>query len=212
MKRTQVRSIVLAALLLAAVPFARAQGAELTAMAGYHFGGEFNNIETTGVDSIEVEDSDGWGIILGFPTSKDTKIEVLYSRQSTKLRGHGEAFSSGGSAVADVEVDILHIGGTYEIPEGKGQFSSFAGFSMGGTRYNPGPGLDDLTRFSLSLYGGEKVVLGKHAGLRLQLRWTPTFISSSTTMFCSSTGKCFVVGSGEVVSDIEVAAGLTLRF
>jgi hypothetical protein len=92
-----MRAWVLAPALLVIAPAAgRGQMVEITPVAGYRFGGGFTTaagIEpaATAVD-FEVEDAASFGVHLGVRVAEDGELEILYSRQDTRL-GTDELFA-----------------------------------------------------------------------------------------------------------------------
>jgi hypothetical protein len=68
------------------------------------------------------------------------------------------------------------------------------------------------TQFGVSIGGGAKVALGKVVGLRFQGRWMPTFFNTDEAVFCSSASGCYATATGNLVNQVEVTAGMILRF
>ena len=58
-----------------------------------------------------------------------------------------------------------------------------------------------------------KIYPSRTAGLRLQARWTPTYIKSdSEGCWCDPYWGCYVVGDAQYSNQYELTAGLTIRF
>lgn len=89
----------------------------------------------------------------------------------------------------------------------------YIGVGLGVTRLIPKPtDLENETRFSASFAGGFKAYLGRHFGLRLEVRGFFTVLESDSRVFCDSFGGCFVRTSGTELSQGEVRGGLIFRF
>lgn len=202
------------ALLVIAPAAARSQTVEITPVAGYRFGGGFSTapgIEPadTAVD-YEVKDAASFGVHLGFRVVEDGELELLYSRQDTRL-GTGGLFT--GEPLFDLALETWQAGGNYLFAEEGSRLRPYIGVGLGITRLLPEPAsLQDETRFSASFAAGAKVWLGRHLGLRLEARGFFTVLESDGDGFCKPGGECLVRAKGSEISQGEVRAGLVLRF
>jgi hypothetical protein len=211
-----VRARLLTSIALAlAAAAARGQTVEITPVAGYRFGGGFateivTDSATSGVVDYEVEDAASLGAQLAFRVSRDGEIEVLYSRQGTRLETGG-LFT--GVPVFDLALETWHAGGNYLFGEEDARVRPYIGMGLGVTRLLPEPeGLEDETRFSASFAGGAKIWLGKRVGVRVEARGFFTFLESDSQSFCQTGQGCQVHAQGSDISQVEVRAGVVLRF
>jgi hypothetical protein len=198
-----------AALLLASVPSPGEAGAErgleITPLAGYAVGGNFED-NTTGAD-LDVKEGGSFGLVLGLPDTPETMYELFYGFQRTKVTGGG---ASGGDTLFDLDIHYLHLGGTYMFPGDT--VRPFLSGGLGATHFAPhGSGLSRKTYFSLSLGGGAKVPISGHVGLRLEGRGFLTILPDATEIFCVSSGgaACSVKVRGDVLGQILLLAGIT---
>ena len=54
---------------------------------------------------------------------------------------------------------------------------------------------------------------GKPVGLKLQFRWTPTYVKTDTDGYwCDPYWGCYTTGDSQYSNQIELNAGLTFRF
>jgi hypothetical protein len=78
----------------------------------------------------------------------------------------------------------------------------------GGTREIGGE-----TQFSTTWGLGVKLYPGRSVGLKLGVRWTPTYIKSDAEgWWCDPYWGCYVVGDAQYSNQFEFAGGLTIRF
>jgi len=69
------------------------------------------------------------------------------------------------------------------------------------------------TQFSTTWGAGIKAYLGKSAGLKLGVRWTPTYIKSDAEgWWCDPYWGCYVVGDPQYSNQFEFSGGLVFRF
>ena len=169
-------------------------------------------------DRIDPKDAFSWGITLGYYLNENSELEFIYSQQQSTLEANGTAVRE----IGDFKIKNYHGVYTYNFGETDATARPFISIGAGATNY---PGLT-FTRFdgSTGEIGGNsqfsgtaalgvKVYPSKTAGLRLQARWTPTYIKSdSEGYWCDPYWGCYVVGDAQYSNQFEFSAGLTLRF
>lgn len=181
---------------------------EVTPFAGYRVGGEFSDTDSD--SKVELRESNAWSLTVNGRVLPYTEWEVLWSRQSTDVVAAGFTDTQGSFAM---RVDYLHFGGTY-LFEGE-HVRPFIALTIGATRFDPGlPGLSGKTYGSMSFGAGWKFHVAEHIGLRLEARGFGTLIDSSSRLFCESDGggTCLIVAKGEVLTQWEARAGVSIRF
>jgi hypothetical protein len=185
---------------------------EATPYYGWRMEGSFDNIDAGGVSSLEIKDASAYGLILSFNVDVHGQVDVQYSNERTELQAHGSGVPSG-TTLFDLDVQNWQVGGTYAWSEPDKPVRGFVGFSVGMTRFEPhDSAFDGDSEFAFSFYGGARIRLAKHLGLRLQGQWVATRLSSSSEVFCSSAGFCYITADGEFLDQFELAAGLTFKF
>jgi hypothetical protein len=182
-----------------------AQKIEVTPFIGYRFGGGLED-SVTGA-TLDIKDSESYGLILGYRTSRETTIELLFSRQSTDLIAKG-LFSP--TSLTDLDINYIHLGGSY-VWYPKRKLRPFIQASLGATHLNPGRAdLASETRFSFGIGGGAKYFFTKNIGLRLDGRALGTLVDSDSAIFCS--GGCTIRVSGSTLWQFEGTLGLIFAF
>jgi opacity protein-like surface antigen len=208
-----MRVLVAALLLLLTTSAAHAQRVEITPFAGYRVGGSFSVLddgETELGRDLEVADEPAWGVHLGYEVSDDGEIELLYSRQETRVQTD-DLFT--GQPVLDLALETWQFGGNYLWGEDQQRVRPYIGVGLGITRLLPEPaGLQDETRFSLSAAAGVKVWLTRNLGLRFEARGFFTVLESDREYFCTLPGTCLVAGDTADLSQAEARGGIVLRF
>lgn len=199
---------------LATAAPARAAGGvvEVTPYYGYRLGGEFSDIDFSGTGDLEIEDGTAYGLILSFNVNPNAQIDLQYSHQSSELQGGGGGFLSG-SKIFDMDVDLWQVGGNFTGGHPNDPVRGFVGFSLGVTDFEPkATNLEGDSQFSFTFYGGAKIGLAKHFGLRLQGQWISTYIDSDDQVFCDPFGFCYVATTSDYLSQFEFSAGLAIKF
>lgn len=182
---------------------------EITPFGAYRVGGEFS--EANGPLSIEVDESESFGLIINARHSPVTQWEILYSRQETNADTAGLGVSD---PTVDLNVEYLHAGGTY-MWDGD-TVRPYLAATLGGTRIDvTTPGYDSDTFFSFSLGLGLKISPNSHLGLRLEARSFATLLDYSSDLFCQfgpMNNICAVRIDGTLMWQTEAIAGIVFRF
>lgn len=169
--KTKLGTIILALTIgLGAITTAEAQTIEISPSYGYQFGTRLNYP----LGYLKLKDSDYFGFTLGYEMANQTMFEFSYTNMGSELRIRDRDFSPIEDRLSDVSVDILQIGGTRYLKEGKVQ--PFAGGALGLAFFSPKNENRDLidfslrsnTRFSLSFKAGILLNLSQKVGFKLQ--------------------------------------------
>ena len=206
--RTALYAVIVLALLTAINGPAWADLAdfEFTPMIGYAVGGSFR--DATSGALFKIGENRNFGFAFDIKQDEERQIEVYYNRQRTQLRTGGGLFA--GSPLFDLDIQYIHLGGTYGDNEGR--VRPFAVGTFGATRMTPkAENFAAETKASLSLGGGVKFMATDSVGMRLEGRWFGTFLDGSGSLFCAN-GSCVLSASGNVISQYFVNAGLFLAF
>lgn len=173
---------------------------EIMPFGGFRIGGEFEDVETG--RETDVDEAASYGFTLRLRPSAENEWELLYSQQATETEGTTDA------PALDLDIQYLHIGGTYFPSE-----YSYAPYVIGGlgvTRLVPGPSdLDDETAFSMSLGLGMRFPVAEHFALRLEGRAYATFLDTDSAIFCASNGGgvCAIRASSTMFLQFEAVLG-----
>jgi len=196
---------------------------ELSGTAGWTFSdgvGGANAVVVPGVGTftrIDPKDAFSWGLRIGFMVSDNVEVGGLFNQQSTSLEIGGTttvklgdeklhnyhgyfAYNFGDS---DAQVRPYVLGGL-----GATQFGSLA-VNVGGQQHDIG----GTTKFSTTWALGVKLYPGKSVGLRLEARWTPTYIKSdSAGWWCDPYWGCYMASNAQYANQFELSGGINFRF
>jgi hypothetical protein len=147
---------------------------EISPFAGYRWDGTLEGDNGLFLDSVDIDQSEVYGLRLDFPVTDAFQIELQASHQPTRF-SHGDQLFGQHSDFPDVDVDTFHVGFLFQ--GGDGQVHPYGIFSVGATRLSPDVAhADSVSRLSTSGGGGLKVFFGPHVGMRFEGRiyWTDT--------------------------------------
>jgi hypothetical protein len=200
--RHRVAVSILAALSCIAASPAAAE-VELTPLVGVRVGGSIG----TRQGDLTLDPAADLGLMVSWRVRHDGLLEIFYARQTTTLDLES-------SALFDLDVDVLHFGGLWEIRNDV-PTRPFLGLSVGATRMAPDPGgIGSESFFSAGISGGVKHFFGERVGIRAEGRGLLTFSGTSGGIFCSSSGGggCAAVANGDALIQIQGLLGLIVRF
>lgn len=179
---------------------------EFTPFVGYMAGGEFE--DPTDSSSRDLDAGSDFGIFVNAASDWWRHYEMLYVRQSTKVKGF-EPF--------DMDVEYLQFGGTVSYPDAEyTHVIPYIGMTVGAARFSPdGAGLDDETKFAFTLGGGLRIPINDRFGVRLDLRAFGTVLSSEGDIFCVSSsggGTCRIKAKGDILLQYSANLGFIVGF
>lgn len=159
-------------------------------------------------EELSVDDSNGYGLIVGFPINRHFTVEVTYSRQDTELFYDGGLFGDP-DVLLPLDIEYLHAGGALNF--GSGHVQPFVFVSAGLTRFSPQDDFDDETRFSAAFGGGLKIFFTDNVGVRLQGRLLSTLVDDDEEAFCNRR-DCYYYDADTYLYQAELAGGLVFAF
>jgi opacity protein-like surface antigen len=204
-------AVVAAAGLLCLVSTAQAQEKreynnwEFTPFVGYMAGGAFE--DPTDDSDRDLDAATSYGLFVDAATDWWRHYEMLYARQSTKVDGFDKF---------DMDVEYLQFGGTVAYPDAEAtHVIPYIGMTIGAARFSPDQaGLDDETKFALTLGGGVRVPLTDRFSVRLDLRAFATVLDSDSDIFCVSSGgaTCRIKVKSDMFLQYAANLGFTVGF
>jgi hypothetical protein len=205
------RVLIIFALIAILSTMSFAQNKELTVFAGYRTSGSFN---VTSLDylTFDVEDGLNFGLSLGLMISPATEIEFMWSQTNGQLAGYLIAPIFEKEALFDVYTSQFHFNFLFLFPQGNKRFVPYFMFGLGLTYMNPKGDASGETRFSYSLGGGVKAMVNERVGIRLQAKWNPTYINTSSELWVDYWGFVYAVPVSQYMSQGEFTGGIFFRF
>ncbi|HEY7352798.1 MAG TPA: outer membrane beta-barrel protein [Terriglobales bacterium] len=208
--KTATLSTVLSFVLLAS---ASAQNVELTGQVGGQLNGGLD-LSTSIFHRIEVGNSINYGVTLGYLVGDYYGLEFQWNHAG------GDALAQPIGVGSSINVFSLsqnqYMGNiVFHFKDREAKVRPFAFLGLGATNLSPDrSGLNSATRFAVSLGGGAKYNLSQHIALRGQLKWSPTYITTTDGGYWCDPfwGGCWVVGNDHYLHEFDMSGGITLRF
>jgi hypothetical protein len=196
---------------------------EIGASAGWTFsdgvtGGPILAGDGNLYDTIEPDDSFSWGVDLGFFVNENVQVGGLFSQQKSKMIIGGTDTVE----LGDWSVSNYHGIVTYNFGDADSKVRPYFLGGLGVTHYGSlgftGVGgqareIGGQSQFSTTWGAGIKLYPGRSVGVKLGVRWTPTYIKSDAEgWWCDPYWGCYVVGDPQYSNQFEFTGGLSFRF
>lgn len=213
MKRS-LGSFILFTILTTACSMWGQGGFELTPTIGYRFGGniELNNqaLNPT-VRKLEIESNPAYGVALNHGVHDNIQVEFEWSRQDTHLNGRLRAVNTS-VRLFGAYVDQYHVNFIFHPADDGAHTQPFAVVGLGATTLSPRAAFSSRSEFSFELGAGIKHYFAPHFGLRLEAKWTPTYLHSNEEWFCNGFDQCFSVSDPVYAQQGQISSGIIFRF
>jgi len=215
-------AMTLGGLLVAGAAWAEDPRVEIGASAGWTLsdGVTFDGVHAGDgnvYNSIEPKDSFSYNLNLGFYATPQVEVGFLFGQQKSTLQLGGTTTRD----VGDQSVDNYHGYFAYNFGDSAAKVRPYLLGGAGATHYGSVPytvgsvsgETAGTTKFSSTWGAGVKIYPGPKVGLKLGLRWTPTYIKSdSTGWWCDPYWGCYVVGDPQYSNQFEATGGIIIGF
>jgi hypothetical protein len=213
---TMLRKTILTAMALGLVAVtARAQEprVEISGTAGWTFS---DGVNVGAIDDspirVDPKDAFSWGARLGFNLNENTEVGFLFNMQDTDLEASGLVNRS-------VPQTIYNYHGyfAYNFGDSDATVRPYVLGGLGATQYGSlsttAGDIGGETQFSSTWALGLKMFPNPKFGLRLEARWTPTYIKSDPEGYwCDPYWGCYTVSEAEFSNQYELSGGIIIRF
>jgi opacity protein-like surface antigen len=213
MKTKTIFSALASFLFLASVA-TFAQNFEITGQAGYQINGGLD-LSTTLFHRIDVENSLNYGISAGALVGEHYGVEFQWNQNKADTNAQPR---NGSPSIKVFSLSQNQYMGNFLV-HFKGRQATvrpFVFFGLGANALSTDrSGVNGATRFAFAFGGGAKYNLSKHLGLRGQLRYSPTYITTTSNggYWCDPFwGGCWVVGKDHYLNAFDMTGGIILRF
>jgi opacity protein-like surface antigen len=195
-------------------PTAWAQrGIEVTPFIGGQINGGLN-LSTPLYKRIDVQNGLNYGVSASYSIGKYTGVEFMWNHN------HADTVAQPTSGGADLKLFGLtsnqYLGDfVMHFKDRDSRLRPFVLFGAGATNLAPDRShVNSITRFAWVFGGGVKYNLSEHLGVRLQAKWSPTYINTTTEgVWCDPFwAGCWTKGDSVFLNELDGTVGLTFRF
>jgi opacity protein-like surface antigen len=154
-----------------------------------------------------------YGITAGYLLGEHYGIEFQWNRNSADTRGQAAGISS--VKLFSLNQDQYMGNFLFHFTPKEAKVRPFLFFGLGANSLDANvSGVSGSTRFTYALGGGAKYNVSRHFGLRGQMRWAPTYLTTTHGGYwCDPVwGGCWAVGNSHYLHEFDITGGITLRF
>lgn len=208
------RNLLLAMVCFMVAPPAWSQkGIEITPFVGWQINSGLD-ISTPVFNRIEVQNGLSYGISGVYLFGGYTGVEFMWNHNQANTVAQ---FIGGGTAPKVFQLHTNQYLGDFLVhfTKRESRFRPFLLIGLGVSNLAPGRSdAGSITRFAWAFGGGAKYNFTNHLGVRLQMKTSPTYLSSGGHSFwCDPVwGGCWTIGENNFLQELDFSAGITLRF
>jgi opacity protein-like surface antigen len=204
-------ALVVVLMVICAIPTTAQQRFELQPFVGYKFGGGADvSGNVLNIKRVNIDSSIAYGATATFNPGEYIGLEFLWNRQPTHASG---ALFGGGTFPQKIgaTLDQYHGDFLFSFAGHGSRLEPFILLGFGATNMH-GSG-SSTTKFSFGVGGGVKYFVSRHVGFRVQARYAPTYLySTSGGVWCNWWGYCWVIPNDHFLQQGDVTAGMIFRF
>jgi opacity protein-like surface antigen len=169
-------------------------------------------------DAVDLKDSMSWGLMVGVLANDYFEAGFMFNQQMSALRLEGTKSRD----LGDMAINSYHGYGAATFGDPKSKIRPYILGGLGATSYGSvsytnaagmAASIGSATRFSTTWGAGVKFYASPRLGLRLGVRWTPTWKKSEPGgWWCDPYWGCYTASHANYANQIDVSAGVTIRF
>ncbi len=211
-----IRKTILTAatvVLVAGAASAQEPRVELGATAGWTFSdGVSGSANDNSVVRVDPKDAFSWGARLGFMVSSNVEMGGLFNLQKTDLEASGIINRSVPQSVYNYHGYLAYNFGDSDAKARPYILGGLGATQFGALKTAAGD-IGGQTKFSSTWALGVKLYPGRNVGIRLEGRWTPTYVKSDAAGYwCDPYWGCYTLANAQYANQFEVVGGINLRF
>jgi len=168
-------------------------------------------------DTLAVDSGASFNFTGGVYFNKQAEVQFLFARQNSRLEADG---ANGKLPLSELAIYNYMFNFVYNWNRHDPKVEPYLFGGIGATDYSFGQDLvtgatgniPGETRFATNWGGGVKIHLTPMVGAQVGLRWTPTYIrSSSAGVWCDPFYGCWPLVNNQYSNQFETSFGVTVR-
>jgi hypothetical protein len=223
MKNSKALIFALALVLVSTAAWGQARF-EITPFVGYRTAGNFEGAVLQ-LSDFSITDGLAYGLSVGYRVNQMLTMEVFWSRVDSAITAR--VSGAGEQELANISTDQIHANFLFFALNDQYRARPYFLLGLGATIANPkatdfsdgdinpsGQSIDPsaASRFSWSLGGGVLISASERIGIKLQAKWFPTYINTTSEIWIDWWGYPWVVPVSNYMNQWEFTGGLVFRF
>jgi len=185
---------------------------EVTPFVGYETSGSYPVTTNNGlIDSYRLNGSLAYGGFFDYSLTENFQPEFIWVHNNTSYSAHDIVTNSYFNAFHS-DVNQFQFGMIYMFRSSEVKLRPYFGVGLGFTQESNNNGNPDRTAFGWNIGGGVKYYASRHVGLRGDIRYMPTYGSSSNAIYCDPFFGCYNVDVHNYLNRVNMVGGIIFRF
>ena len=214
--RTWTRRIVLFLSVITGLSVRAQQRYEIMPFVGYESSASYPVSVFSGngivpVNRLRVHNSLAFGTMIDVGITENSQFDFMWNRNNTSYDAHNVLTNSYFHAY-DSDIDQFQFGALYMFRSSEVKLRPYIVGGVGFTHDSNSNGTPNRTEFSWSIGGGVKYYLSRHIGFRGDVRYLPTYGSSSNATYCDPFFGCYNTRVSNYLNRANVVGGIIFKF
>jgi len=212
MKLRRIWLVVPALFLLAALPACAQNRWEITPFVGWESSGSYPLNTTSGtIDNLRINSSVSFGGFIDYSLTENFQPEFIWARNNTSYSAH-DAITNQYFNAFHTDNDQFQFGAIYMFRSSEVRLRPYVGVGLGFTHEENSNGNPNRTAFSWNIGGGVKYYVTQHIGFRGDIRYLPTYGSTSLGQYCDPFFGCYQANVHNYLNRANLTAGVIIKF
>jgi hypothetical protein len=209
--KTRAACLILALCFCASALPAQTHRWELTPFIGFETRGSYPLQNALQVDRLRANANISFGTFLDYSVSDNFQAEFLWAHNPTQYSERNIATGQYTKAF-NTQIDQYQFGGLILLRDDRHKVRPYMATGLGFTRDSNSGGNPSRTAFAFNIGGGLKYEVNRFVGFRSDVRWIPTYGSSSPGTYCDPFGFCYPATIRNYLQRVNLSTGVSIRF
>ena len=166
---------------------------------------------TIPINRLRVDDAVAYGAMIDVGLTENTQFDFMWNRNNTSYDAHNILSNSYFHAY-DSDIDQFQFGTLYMFRSSEVKLRPYIVGGLGFTHDSNSNGTPNRTEFAFNIGGGVKYYVSRHIGFRGDVRYLPTYGSSSNATYCDPFFGCYNTRVSNYLNRANIVGGIIFKF
>lgn len=212
------KRIVLFLSLTTALSVRAQQRYEITPFVGYESSASYPvSVFSSGgggtipISRLRVDNSLAFGTMIDVGFTENSQFDFMWNRNNTSYDAYNILTNSYFKAY-NSDIDQFQFGTLYMFRNSAVKLRPYVVGGLGFTHDSNSNSTPNRTEFSWSIGGGVKYYAARHIGFRGDIRYLPTYGSSSNATYCDPFFGCYNTRVSNYLNRVNIVGGIVFKF
>lgn len=166
---------------------------------------------TIPIDRLRVDNSLAFGTMIDVGLTENSQFDFMWNRNNTSYDAHNILTNSYFHAY-NSDIDQFQFGALYMFRSSEAKLRPYIVGGLGFTHDSNSNSTPNRTEFAWSIGGGVKYYASRHIGFRADVRYLPTYGSSSNATYCDPFFGCYTTRVSNYLNRANIVGGIIFKF